>query len=171
MSLVKGFIEELDFFAHPQFFYYKKEPGYRTITGGIVSILLIIVFASIFASLAIDTFQNNIINTTTSISYDTDPTSYNVTTDPNNNFMFAIGLTGIDLSSSQRYFDISLETISVANNVKSTTKVSLEPCAIDQWSGISDQITFAYSSLGFKQWLCPPKGYNFPLEGKKTSQS
>lgn len=85
--------------------------------------------------------------------------------------MFAVGLTGIDLSSAKRYFDIELEAISVVNNVKSTKKVALAPCTLDQWSGITTQIENVYSSLNFKQWLCPPKGYTFPVEGKKSSPS
>lgn len=83
--------------------------------------------------------------------------------------MFAVGLAGVDLSATSKYFDIVLEDIKVINNVKSSTKVPLTPCTADQWSGISDQITASYSFLNFKQWLCPPLGYVFPIQGKKTS--
>lgn len=41
-----------------------------------------------------------IINAQVSTSYDDDPTYTELTTDPTKNYMFAIGLTGIDLSSS-----------------------------------------------------------------------
>lgn len=55
MGVLKEFILELDLFTHNQFLRYKSEPGYRTLTGGILTIVLIILFAGIFASLAIDT--------------------------------------------------------------------------------------------------------------------
>lgn len=83
--------------------------------------------------------------------------------------MFAVGLAGVDLSATAKYFDILLEDIKVVNNVKSSTKVALTPCTADQWTGISDQIAESYTFLNFKQWLCPPTGYVFPIQGKKTS--
>ena len=36
---------------------------------------------------------------------------------------------------------------------------------------MTDQITSLYTSLNFTQWLCPPDGYTFQLEGKKTSNA
>lgn len=83
--------------------------------------------------------------------------------------MFAVGLVGVDLSAASNYFDIVLEDFTVTNSVKSPTKVALSPCTADQWSGITDQITASYASLNFNQWLCPPSGYVFPIQGKKTS--
>jgi hypothetical protein len=117
----------------------------------------------------VDTFQNNIIVAQPSTSYDTDPTPYELTASTANKFMFAVGLSGVDLSSPQKYFDIELNVISVVNNVKTSVKVVMSPCTLDHWSGVSDQITSEYSSLNFKQWLCPPLGYVFPISGKKTS--
>ena len=83
--------------------------------------------------------------------------------------MFAVGLTGVDLNATTKYFDIVLEDVRVVNNVKTTTQVPLTPCTADQWSGTSDQITASYYSLNFQQWLCPPTGYVFPIQGKYTS--
>jgi hypothetical protein len=163
MGVVKEFVLELDLFAHPQFLRYRSEPGYRTVTGGILSIVLVFIFIGIFASLAIDTVQNNIIISQTSVSYDTNPEPFNLVASPNNKFMFAVGLSGLDLSATQKYFDIVLEDFSVVNNVKKSIKVALSPCTADQWTGISDQIATSYTSLKFNQWLCPPSGYVFPI--------
>ena len=89
--------------------------------------------------------------------------------------MFAIGITGIDLSSSQRYFDISFVNRSFAKNGTSTVKtrdsIPLQPCTSDQWSGNTDGIQSSFDTLGFSQWLCPPKGQEIPLQGKFTSQN
>ena len=96
-----------------------------------------------------------------------------MTTDPSRKFMFAIGITSMDLSSSQRYFDIVLTSKSYtkngSNTIKKTQYIPLTPCNISQWSGISDSMQNSYSSLSFNQWLCPPTGYVFPLQGKFTS--
>jgi hypothetical protein len=86
--------------------------------------------------------------------------------------MFAIGITGLDLSS-QRYFDITLQNYSVAKNesgtFKSISNVFLSPCNFSQWEGVNGQISESFTTLNFKQWLCPPTDYVFPLQGKFTS--
>jgi hypothetical protein len=87
--------------------------------------------------------------------------------------MFAIGITGLNLASSIRYFDIILQNISVILNgsstIKKTSNIQLTPCTLDQWSNITSDITKAYTKVGFSQWLCPPKDYIFELQGKYTS--
>jgi hypothetical protein len=87
--------------------------------------------------------------------------------------MFAIGISNVDLSSSQRYFDIVLTNRTTIQVNETTTKQSitipLKPCNINQWSNVSDIITNSYTKLGFNQWLCPPIGQMFPLQGKFTS--
>lgn len=81
--------------------------------------------------------------------------------------MFAIGLTGVDLSSSQRYFDIVLTNKTAVwngtNTVKTTNSIPLKPCTQEQWSGMSQNITNNYKTLNFQQWLCPPSGQTIPL--------
>ena len=56
--------------------------------------------------------------------------------------MFAIGLTGMDLSASQRYFDIELINIVTTKNasgsrVKVKTKIPLVQCTSEHWRGVS----------------------------------
>ena len=88
--------------------------------------------------------------------------------------MFAIGITGINLSSSTRYFDITLTnrvTEKYANGTTSKTRnsVTLEPCTLAHWQGVSESITKSYSTLGFQEWLCPPLSHNVDIQGKFTS--
>lgn len=84
--------------------------------------------------------------------------------------MFAIGLQGIDLSSSQRYFDISLTQIETFLNINSTsTPIFLEPCTMEHWDGINENITQKFYKLNFSQWLCPKINTTMKLQGKLTS--
>ena len=88
--------------------------------------------------------------------------------------MFAIGLTAINLSASQRYFDITLTSrITEKHSNGTTTKirnsVSLEPCSLSHWQGVSESITNSYSNLNFQEWLCPPLNYTVEMQGKYTS--
>ena len=73
--------------------------------------------------------------------------------------MFAIGITGMDLSGSQRYFDFSLQHKATFNTgpsrIKEVQNIMLEPCTQAHWSGVNPSITQNYNNLGFNKWLCP----------------
>jgi len=55
--------------------------------------------------------------------------------------MFAVGITGLDLSSPLRYFDIIFQTISTTKFDKVVNSLTLAPCTKEQWSGISDSLS------------------------------
>jgi len=59
--------------------------------------------------------------------------------------MFAFGITGIDLSSSIRYFDIILQKFTVtktgSTSIKSNENVIMQPCDISQWSNINSAVS------------------------------
>lgn len=114
-------------------------------TGGIVSVTLMIVFAALFFSKVSDTFNYNIIKVdSVTVSYDLNPSYYELVADPAENFMFTFGVQGIDLSSSVRYFDITLQNFTVitngSNQNKITNSLAMAPCTIDQWSGVNDAV-------------------------------
>ncbi len=76
MQSLTEFIKEMDLFAHSQFLRYRSEESYRTITGGIVSLLLIGLFIGIFWTMVIGTFSYSIITSQSESVYEADPTAY-----------------------------------------------------------------------------------------------
>ena len=76
MQSLTEFIKEMDLFAHGQFLRYRSEDSYRTITGGIVSLLLIGLFIGIFWTMVIGTFSYSIITSQSENIYEADPTAY-----------------------------------------------------------------------------------------------
>ena len=98
MDNVIEVIKELDIFSHGQFLRYRGEENYRTITGGIVSVILMVLFAGIFSTLVLSTFQKSLITTTFDMSYEVDPSYHKLETGSKSNFMFAIGILNLDLS-------------------------------------------------------------------------
>ena len=100
MQSLREMVLECDLFSHTTLQRYRHGDSYSTVTGGIISILWVFLFVGMFATLTIDTFQNNIIFSQLTVNYDDDPVYSSVNTAPSHKFMFAIGLTGIDLSSS-----------------------------------------------------------------------
>lgn len=138
-----------------------------------ISIVLVILFVAVFFNLALSTFKKTIVTSQTSISYDIDPTLSELRTSSSSGFMFAIGISGLNLSDSQRYFDISMWSKSFTKNGTGFSKdeklVSLKPCTIDQWRGANEAIANSFWNIGLSQYLCPPSDYVFPLQGKYTS--
>lgn len=89
-------ISAFDFFSRDITFLYKEKPEYVSLTGGLISIVLIIVFIAVFANTAIGTFNKEIINYSWTQFQQTTPTTFNTSIDTD--FLFAIGITGINLN-------------------------------------------------------------------------
>jgi hypothetical protein len=98
----------------------------------VASFILVAIFVGIFFNMTIDTFRNNIITAQITQNYDEDPTQSFLSASSDHGFMFAVGLTGIDLSSSQRYFDLKMNQKATFTNssgkFKQTDAIKLEPC-------------------------------------------
>ena len=74
MEKMKEFILECDLFSHSSLHRFKEKEKYRTLTGGVVSFILVALFVGIFFNMTIDTFQNNIITAKITLNYDDDST-------------------------------------------------------------------------------------------------
>ena len=73
MEKFKDFVLEWDFFNHSTLHRYKERECYRTLTGGVISMLLVVFFIGMFANMTIDTFQTNLITSKVSVNYDDNP--------------------------------------------------------------------------------------------------
>ena len=100
---LKEMIKSCDLFAQPVTFRYAHEPEYQSLTGGLTSIVLLIIFLSIFTGNFINTFKKVKIDSKTTYIEEDDPSIYKVGTD---SFMFAIGIKGIDLSQGDKWFEV-----------------------------------------------------------------
>ena len=60
-SLAEG-IKLFDLFSSTQFLRYKQDEDYKTISGGLTSILVVAIFSALFAGNAIATFQKTSIS-------------------------------------------------------------------------------------------------------------
>ncbi len=122
MSWVKSLLLQLDLFWSTDYFRYRSEPEYRTLTGGVCSLLLIITLAAVFSSSVIGTLSKQTINWQYSVAQQTD-IEFSVTVDTKEpaKFMFAVGINEMDLVTAPRYFDFRLSQESVVGGVASTT--------------------------------------------------
>ena len=94
-------------------------------------------FIAIFSKSFISVLNRVDISATMSSSDNTEST--NDVTD----LQFAIGIQGVLLGGSARYFDIYLEQVSISGNagaapVITQKQVMLEPCSVDNWKDVGD---------------------------------
>ena len=67
VKLALTVIRRLDMFPSGEYLRYKGQPVYRTITGGVISIVILTIFVILFASTAMETLNKEIITSTESI--------------------------------------------------------------------------------------------------------
>lgn len=96
-KFIKSTIRKCDLFSQQVTFRYNDEPAYETVTGGCVSIIMIIAFVGIFATTLLRTVEKQYINFNLSKHDESSPSYFATTLDKN--FLFAVGLDNIDLNS------------------------------------------------------------------------
>ena len=108
-SIFANFFRTVDLFPTSTFLRYNGEAEYKTITGGIISISVLIVFVALFYAMGIRTAKKEIIISSTDTFTETDPSSHTFTIGPGGDFMLAVLVNGIDLSATaNRYFDVTI---------------------------------------------------------------
>ena len=114
---------------------YNKGTQYRTVTGGIVTLGIMIMVIIGFFSMISKTMNKTAIDSTTTMITSNNPPEYNLTANKNNMFMFGLQITSQDLSffydmnGPQRYFDITLEDFVIKYGIiDSITPRSMVPC-------------------------------------------
>lgn len=106
LSLLKDLIEMNDFFYSTQLLRFKKEGEYRTLTGGILSIGIIVVIVVGFANMIMDTLKRNTFTTAFKSEKSPNPTLLTLEADPKKNFMFGVEIWRHNLNAPTRYFDV-----------------------------------------------------------------
>jgi hypothetical protein len=122
-------------FTSPVNLRYKLDPDYNTSAGGFVSIILILLLMSVFFNSWMALLNKTDISSTTEVIREFDPSYMNFNT---NDFMFAIGVNGLNLTenSFQKYFHLSMKKV---DKIKGEdvqfieTPFSLEPCSLGHW--------------------------------------
>ena len=99
-------IKFFDLFSLSQFLRYKEDEDFKTVSGGIISILVVIIFSILFAGNAISTVNKTDISFKKTTEGEFIPSKVTLN---NNNFMFALGIMSVNHSDpTSRYFDISM---------------------------------------------------------------
>ena len=125
LKLLRKLLVKFDFFPATQFLRYKGQTSYRTATGGVFTILIVIIFFILFANALIDILNKKDVTLATDTQHQTIPEATNITFSPRGGFMLAISIGGMNLSRTDlKYFDITLslnQYIPITQIVNSTT--------------------------------------------------
>ena len=77
-TYLKRALRVIDLFPNNNLFRYKGEPEYTTITGGVASLLILTVFVILFASMGLKTINKQIISSSQSVQYESNPSKLSV---------------------------------------------------------------------------------------------
>lgn len=95
-----------DLFYATEMLRYDKELEYRSFTGGLLSIAIIIAVIIGFASMILDTLSLSTITFVTTITKDTNPSFTRMDIGDGSKFMMAVQLWGVNMTDTVRYFDV-----------------------------------------------------------------
>ena len=149
-NLAKKIFRSFDLFSTSQFLRFDKQGEYKTASGGICSMIVIVVFMTLFMSTAIQTINMQIITWTSTSTLEFDPSETNIAINPPSNpFTFAVKLLGINLNDNIRFFDVFLVQRTYINGMYETTPkyVQMVPCTSQHFS-ITDSIKQSTATLG-----------------------
>jgi uncharacterized protein with PQ loop repeat len=101
-----------DLFSLTQFFRYNQDEDYKTVSGGVTSILVVGIFIILFSGNAINTIDKTDITWSATTEHSFEPIPTTLSFSASNKFMVGLGILGFDLTDlSLRYFDVTMTEI------------------------------------------------------------
>ena len=117
-----------DFFYSTQLLRFQKEGEYRTFTGGLLSIGIIVAIIVGFANMIMDTLNKGTITTSFKSEKNPNPTSTTMVASPDNMFMFGVEIWRHNLNAPTRYFDVVAKLYTEEAGWANTTDLPLVQC-------------------------------------------
>jgi hypothetical protein len=113
MGLIKScrqLLVKFDFFPATQFLRYKGSTEYRTATGGVFTIFIIIISCLLFFNALTDIIDKKNVTVKSNIAHQANPSETSFALGPAEGFLFAVKINGMNLSQTDlKYFDITLQ--------------------------------------------------------------
>ena len=112
LETLKNVACSIDMFYSSEMLRYENKKEYKTITGGLVTISIVVMVIVGFANMISDTLNRTAITSSLNNEKSNNPPFYNLIANAENNFMFGINIQPmdvsfyVDLATGPRYFDI-----------------------------------------------------------------
>jgi hypothetical protein len=112
LEMVRKGCKSVDCFSTRSFIRYQGEEEYRTATGGVCSLLIVVAFCLQFLTVGSQTLERSIIKSAVEHSVEVSPSQLKVSASVEGGFMFAFLLLGFNLNDPQvKLFDIVLKQV------------------------------------------------------------
>ena len=147
-----------DFFQCNKFLRYNGDAEYKSMTGGITSVTVVVIFVILFSSIALKTLKKEIITSSSFTESENIPSELAMRMGPGGDMMFGIYIRESNLSSVPRLFDVKMERVYYSYGyVLNRTEVPLEQCTESHFNFDSD-LAVQLKSLPVSGLLCPRVG-------------
>ena len=169
-EVTSDFFKMFDLFSISQFLRYNQDEDYRTVSGGITSLLVVSIFAILFAGNAISTLNKTDIAWSSTKEFQFEPSLSNLAFGPSHKNLFTVGMLGVNLNDpTWRYFDIQMvEVMQVGSIFSDVRSIDMVPCT-EQHFAMTDTLQGNFNTTESWRRLCPPLDSNFDIFGKLTS--
>lgn len=117
LRVLKSFLVKIDFFGSNEMLRYKGEGKYQTLTGGVITFILVILFGIVALERFISVVTKDTVTSRDSTYFVDDPTPTSFTIG-DSKFIFGVGISGYDLNGPLRYFDVSFTSTYYSNGNK-----------------------------------------------------
>ncbi|CAD8111545.1 unnamed protein product [Paramecium sonneborni] len=168
-------IQQLDIFGQTIALNINKESNYKTIFGGISSILIIAILIAFFFSNVMDFLNQTEIIFSVERKFSENPDEMILSSQ---NYMAAFSIEQVAYVINP-YFNISIEQRQYIRDIdgkltKNINYIQLEPCTLSHFDLLLNEsdVNFQeqFNQLDLSNWLCLKKDFQFKLSGTYTSQ-
>ena len=97
-----------DFFQTSKLLRYNKDAEYKSVTGGITSITVVIILCILFFNMGLRTIRKETVTSSTSTTNEIDPSEMTLTMGPGGNTMIGIFSREVNFSAVPKLFDVTL---------------------------------------------------------------
>lgn len=148
-------VKMFDLFSFEKFIRFRKEDEFKTATGGVCSIVLIVLFGVLFSSTALATFQKEEVSH--QILETREGTPLMLGASQMERFQLGVGIQGANLLDLPAYFNVQLlAKVSQRGKLVSQKEYHLEPCRRETFGPVSESIDDVFEELEMNEWLCLP---------------
>ena len=99
----------VDFFQSSKFLRYNGDAEYKSTSGGIVSMTVVIIFIILFSSMGMKTLRKEIITASSNTENEIDPSDMNMTMGPEGGIMLGVYIRQANLTGIPKLFDVTLK--------------------------------------------------------------
>jgi hypothetical protein len=128
-------VSKVDMFSSSEILRYNDDAHYRTFTGGVISLGIILTVIAGFFSMISETVNRTAITSSLNVVTSSNPTAYNLTNNADSMFMFGVNIRSYDqqffydMTAARRYFNIDVLSLGLNYGVIESFKpMNLVPC-------------------------------------------